>query len=116
MMAAAEPSDTPEQSKIPRGPAISGELQIVSLATSFLNWARGLRAPFLWFFQAMRVRTSFISSLSTPYFLAYAGARRLNDAGAVTVAEVPSLAGADTTRPEYPESLSFSTPIAMAMS
>src|SRR5437667_11195419 len=115
-MAAADPSDTPEQSKIPRAPATRGELQMVSLATSFLNWARGLRAPFLWFFQAMRVRTSFISSLSTPYFLAYAGARRENMAGAVRAAWVPSLGGAEPVRPENPESLSFSTPMAMATS
>ena len=49
------------------------------------NCARGLSAPLRWFFHAMRVSTSFISSASTPYFLAYAGASRLNDAGAVTV-------------------------------
>src|ERR1700716_1457470 len=100
MIAAAEPSLTPEQSKMPRGPAMSGEQEIVSFATSLRNCARGLSAPFLWFFHAMRVRTSFISASSTPYFLAYAGARNENDAGAVSVAEVPSLAGAEVTRPE----------------
>ena len=99
-MAAAEPSDTPEQSKMPSGPATIGLHAMVSLETSLRNWARGLSAPFLWFFHAMRVSTSFISSGSTPYFLAYAGARSENDAGAVTVADVPSLAGEDTTRPE----------------
>ena len=70
MIAAAEPSDTPEQSKMPSWPATSGEHAIVSFGTSLRNWARGLSAPFLWFFQAMRVRTSFISASSTPYFLA----------------------------------------------
>jgi hypothetical protein len=45
MIAAAEPSLTPEQSKIPRGPATSGLQAIVSLATSLRNCARGLRAP-----------------------------------------------------------------------
>jgi hypothetical protein len=69
-MAAAEPSDTPEQSKMPSWPATSGEQEMVSLATSLRNWARGFLAPLAWFFQAMRVRTSFISSGSTPYFLA----------------------------------------------
>ena len=70
MIAAAEPSDTPEQSKMPSGPATIGLHAMVSLETSFLNWARGLSAPFLWFFQAMRVSTSLSSSLSTPYLLA----------------------------------------------
>ena len=69
-IAAAEPSETPEQSKMPSGPATSGELAIVSLETSLRNWARGLSAPFLWFFQAMRVSTSFSSAGSTPYFFA----------------------------------------------
>lgn len=45
MIAAAEPSDTPEQSKIPRFPATSGDAAIASFATSFLNCARGLSAP-----------------------------------------------------------------------
>src|SRR5262245_47480187 len=115
-MAAAEPSLTPEQSKIPRGPATSGEHEIVSFGTSLRNWARGLRAPLRWFFHAMRVRTSFISASSTPYFLAYAGARSENEAGAVTVAAVPSWAGGEPTRPEYPESFSFSTPMAITTS
>ena len=66
----AAPSDTPEQSKMPSGPATIGLQAMVSLETSLRNWARGLSAPFLWFFQAMRVSTSFISSGSTPYFLA----------------------------------------------
>jgi len=47
MIAAAEPSLTPEQSKIPSGPATSGEQAIVSLGTSLRNCARGFRAPFL---------------------------------------------------------------------
>ena len=70
MTAAAEPSLTPEQSKMPRAPATSGEQAMTSLATSFRNWARELSAPFLWFFHAMRVITSFNWASSTPYFLA----------------------------------------------
>src|SRR5260370_39453465 len=100
MMAAAEPSDTPEQSKMPSEPAISGLLQMVSFDTSLRNWARGLRAPFLWFFHAMRVSTSFISASSTPYFLAYAGARSENIAGAVRPAAGSSLGRAGPGRPE----------------
>ena len=69
-MAAAEPSLTPEQSKMPSGPATSGEQAMVSFGTSLRNCARGLSAPLRWFFHAMRVRTSFISASSTPYFLA----------------------------------------------
>jgi hypothetical protein len=37
MIAAADPSLTPEQSKMPSGPATSGEQAITSLATSFRN-------------------------------------------------------------------------------
>ena len=84
---------------MPSGPATSGLQLIVSFDTSLRNCARELSAPFLWFFHAMRVSTSFSSVASTPYFLAYAGASRLNEAGAVTVACVPSLAGDDTTSP-----------------
>jgi len=73
---------------------------MVSLGTSFLNCARGFNAPLRWFFHAMRVSTSFSSASSTPYFFAYAGASSEKLAGAVTVAFVPSSAGADTTRPE----------------
>ena len=69
-MAAAEPSLTPEQSKMPSEPATSGEHAIVSLGTSLRNWARGFSAPFLWFFHAMRVITSLNWASSTPYFLA----------------------------------------------
>ena len=47
-----------------------GEAAIVSFDTSLRNWARGLRAPLWWFFQAMRVITSFISSGVTPYLSA----------------------------------------------
>ena len=46
-----------------------GEQAIVSLGTSLRNCARGLSAPFWWFFHAMRVSTSLNSSASTPYFL-----------------------------------------------
>src|SRR5438876_10921794 len=105
MMAAAEPSLTPEQSKMPSGPATSGEHAIVSFGTSLRNCARGLRAPFLWFFQAIRVSTSLRSASSSPYFLAYAGASRLNVAGAVSAARVPSSGGENDGNPEKPESL-----------
>jgi hypothetical protein len=69
-MAAAEPSDTPEQSKIPSIPAIGGEPLILSSGTSRRNCAFGLRAPFLWFFQAMREIASLSVPSSTPYFFA----------------------------------------------
>src|ERR1019366_8007303 len=110
-IAAAEPSDTPEQSMIPSGSAILGEFLIASSDTSFWNCALGLRAPFLWFFHAMRVSTSLPLSGSSPYFLKYAGASSENDAGAVMLPSVPSLGGLLITNPEKPESLSFSTPI-----
>ena len=55
---------------MPSGPATSGEQAMVSFDTSLRNWARGLSAPLRWFFHAMRVSTSFISSSSTPYLLA----------------------------------------------
>ena len=45
--AAAEPSLTPEQSKIPSGPATRGEPAMVSFATSFRNCARGFSALFV---------------------------------------------------------------------
>src|SRR3989442_527878 len=90
MMAAAEPSLTPEQSKMPSAPATRGEQAIVSLETSLRNCARGFSAPFLWFFQAMRVITSLNWASSTPNFLAYAGARSLKAGGAVSAARVPS--------------------------
>ena len=93
-----------------------GEHAIVSLATSLRNWARGLSAPLRWFFHAIRVSTSLNSSASTPYFLQYAGPSRLNSAGALRSAVVPSDGGELTTRPEKPPSFSFSTPVAMATS
>src|SRR6476469_5591343 len=98
--AAAEPSLTPEQSKMPSMPATDGDLQIVSIGTSFRNCAFGFFAPFLWFFHAMRASTFFSSSSSTPYFLAYAGASSENVAGAVMLESVPSLGGFEMTRPE----------------
>ena len=70
MIAAAEPSLTPLQSKTPRSPATSGALAIVSMETSFWNCARGLRAPFWWFLKAIRLMTSFSWSWSTPYLWA----------------------------------------------
>src|SRR5205085_2511783 len=60
----------------------------------------------------MRVITSLSCSSLTPYFLAYAGARRLNIAGAVSGARVPSSFVREPGRPEYPESFSFSPAIA----
>ena len=39
---------------------------IVSSDTSLRNWARGLRAPLAWFFQAIRASTSDICSSLTP--------------------------------------------------
>src|SRR3954470_9903603 len=115
MTAAAEPSETPEQSKMPSWPAMIGLQAMVSLGTSRRNWARGLTAPLLLFFHAMRVRTSFISSGSTPYFFEYAGASNENRAGAVSSAPVPSLGGTALTRPEKPQSFIFSTLMAMAV-
>src|SRR5438270_12809921 len=105
MTAAGDPSETPEQSKMPSWPAMIGEAAMVSIGTSFRNWARGLTAPFLWFFQAMRVRTFFSSSLSTPYFFEYAGASSENRAGADSSAAEPSSGGREPTRPEKTESL-----------
>ena len=67
MMAAAEPSLTPLQSKTPSWPATRGEAAIFSIDTSLRYWALGLTAPLRWFFQAMRLMTSSISSGSTPY-------------------------------------------------
>src|SRR6266403_5601239 len=99
-IAAAEPSDTPEQSMIPSGSAILGEFLIVSSDTSFWNCALGFFAPFLWFFHAIRVRTSLPLSASSPYFLKYAGASSENDAGAVMLPWVPSLGGLLITSPE----------------
>src|SRR5262245_13462435 len=115
-IAAAEPSLTPEQSKMPSMPATGADFVMVSIGTSLRNCAFGFLAPFLWFFQAMRARTCFSSASSTPYFLAYAGASRENVAGAVMLDRVPSVGGVDMLRPEYPESFSFSTPIAITRS
>jgi hypothetical protein len=58
----------------------------------------------------------FSVSASSPYFAKYAGASIENCAGAVIAASVPSLGGGVTTKPEKPESLSFSTPIAITQS
>src|SRR3954468_8716347 len=115
-MAAAEPSLTPEQSKMPSGPATRGEHAIVSFDTSLRNCARGFSAPLRWFFHAMRVSTSLNSSASTPHFLQYAGPSRLNSAGALSAGAVPSLGGDAPVRPEKPLSLSFSTPVAITTS
>ena len=93
-----------------------GEQAMTSLGTSRRNCARGLRAPFLWFFHAMRVSTSFISSAVDAVLLAVRGRQQLNSAGAVSSAAVPSDGGGASTSPEKPPSFSFSTPMAMAMS
>jgi hypothetical protein len=63
---------------------------MTSFDTSARNCARGFRAPLKWFFHAMRVRTSFISSFDTPNFSRYAGASSEKIAGAVIAADVPS--------------------------
>ncbi len=115
-IAAAEPSATPAQSKTRRSPAISGELQIVSIETSRRNWAREFRAPLRWFFQATWAIASRILSASTPYFAAYAGATIENIAAAVRVRPVPSFGGGTALRPWNPPSFVFSTPIAIAVS
>jgi hypothetical protein len=64
-IAAAEPSLTPEQSKTPSMPATRGDLQMVSIGTSFRNCAFGFFAPFLWFFHAMRASTCNLPSRRT---------------------------------------------------
>ena len=116
-IAAAAPSLTPEQSNTPSIPATLGALSIFSGGTALWNWALGLRAPFAWFLQAMRVSTCRMVASSKPYFLEYAGASRENVAGAVMDDCVPSVGvPAAEASPEYPESLSFSTPIAMTRS
>ena len=48
---------------------MSGALQMVSIETALRNCARSLRAPFWWFFHAMRASTSRICASSRPYFL-----------------------------------------------
>src|SRR5262249_37394623 len=98
--AAAAPSLTPRQAKRPRIAAPAGGLDMGSVGASLRNCAFAFFAPFLWFFQAMRASTCFSWSSSTPYFLAYAGARSENVAGAVMLELVPSLGGFDPTRPE----------------
>ena len=54
---------------MPSAPATWGEHAMTSFGTSFRNCARGFRAPFLWFFHAIRVITSLSAASSTPYFL-----------------------------------------------
>src|SRR5579863_4983491 len=88
--AAAEPSETPLQSNTPRSPATSGALAMVSIETSFWYCARGLRAPFWWFLNAIRLMTSLSWSRSTPYLCAYDGARKENAAGEERPGSVPS--------------------------
>src|SRR5204863_9783328 len=116
MSAAAAPSETPEQSKIPSCPATIGEQAIFSIGTSLRNCARSFSAPLRWFFQAIRVITSLSSDSLIPYFLQYAGASSENIAGADGSDAVPSFDAGGTTRPEYPESLSFSPPTAITTS
>src|SRR3954447_21011866 len=116
MIAAADPSLTPEQSMTPSGPAMFGEHAIASFGTSRRNCARGLSAPLWWFFHAIRVSTSFICSASTPYRFEYAGTSRLNRAGADSVVLVPSDAADATVNPEKPVSFNFSTPVARTTS
>ena len=67
-MAAAEPSETPQQSKRPRGAAIIGAFSTVSSATAFCRWALGFLAPFAWLFTEMVPMAFFTVSISTPCF------------------------------------------------
>ena len=115
-MAAAEPSATPAQSMTDSWPATAAILQIASTSISRRYMARGLRAPLWWFFDAIRATVRRSSSLSTPYFSAYAGNTRLNIAAAVRVRFVPSLGIGNALRPWNPESFTFSTPRAIAVS
>src|SRR4051812_33994537 len=99
MIAAALPSATPAQSNTDSEPATAGIEQSCSTDISLRNWARELRAPLEWFFEAMRARTVRISSSVTPYFLAYAGAIIEYIAAAVSVRAVPSFGGSQAVRP-----------------
>ena len=67
---------------------------------SFWNCARGLRAPFWWFLKAIRLMTSFISALSTPYLWPYEGARNEKAAGDESPGSVPSPTARMPVRPE----------------
>src|SRR5215211_4650362 len=118
MSAHAAPSETPEQSKTPSLPATFGADSIFSLETSERNWAFGFRAPLRWFFQATWVIASRIRTGSTPYRAQYAGSSIEKAAGAVidSSGAVPSEGGSVRSRPENPESLSFSTPTAITRS
>src|SRR5437773_12245915 len=110
MIAAAERSETAEESKIPRGPATSGEQAIVSFGTSFRTCARGFSAPFLWFFQAIRVMASFSVASSTPYFLPYSRPHRLDVAGPVVGARLPAPTAPRPGRPARPEPARAASP------
>src|SRR5262245_53343266 len=70
-MAAADPSLTPEQSKMPSMPATGADFVMVSIGTSLRNCAFGFLAPFLWFFHAMRASTCFSSLLAPAYAKKY---------------------------------------------
>ena len=65
-MAAAAPSDTPQQSNRPSGEAIIGALRIVSISTAFWRWAFGFLAPFWWLFHDTWPMARFRSSSDTP--------------------------------------------------
>ncbi len=78
--------------------------------------ARGFSAPLAWFFHAIRSSTSRSVPSARPYLCPYAWASRLKAAGAVRSGSVPSPGTAGAESPDMPESLSFSTPTAIAVS
>jgi hypothetical protein len=49
-IAAAEPSETPQQSNRPSGSATIGAFSTVSMSISLRRWARGFLAPLAWLF------------------------------------------------------------------
>ena len=63
--AALLPAGQDPATRVTLDPGFTPLINAVNLAAEL-----GLRAPLWWFFQAMRVRTSFISASSTPYFSA----------------------------------------------
>ena len=102
---------------MPRMPATSGEHAMTSLATSLRNWARELSAPFLWFFHAMRVMHFLELGLVDAVLLRVRRREQAEHGGRGERRRVPSPGGGRVpTRPEKPESFSFSTPMAMATS
>ena len=102
---------------MPSAPATCGEHAITSLATSLRNCARGLSAPFLWFFHAMRVIASLNCGLVDAELLAVGGGEQAEGGGGGEAGARCRRSGAPMLgSPEKPESFSFSTPMAMATS